>query len=97
MMQPAHLNAWILAIPLLLFKPCSVAEQGRIEGLLDENSIPSENQVHLSRIPWWEYGSGVDRHGYIIKADDKGRFAFENVPPGWDELGHMIRTSGGLP
>jgi len=48
MMKASYLNAWILAISLLLFGPCSAAEHGRIEGLLDEDSIPVGNQLHLS-------------------------------------------------
>lgn len=67
---------------------------GRVEGRLNLGVDAVEGSVSLLKLPLMEYGAPVERHGYDTSTGSDGRFAFEDVPSGWYELGYMVQTSG---
>ncbi len=65
---------------------------GRIEGQVAPGREPLEGKIWMGGLPnstWFEH-----RRNYRYEAicDSEGRFTFDRVPPGWFEVGYLVRN-----
>ncbi|MEN9678087.1 MAG: hypothetical protein RIS76_3983 [Verrucomicrobiota bacterium] len=71
---------------------------GRIEGVLRNRSeYPEALKIRISRRGWnpWMQGiQGVEH--FMGEPDSRGKFAFENLPPGFYTVGHFPGGGGSL-
>ncbi|NQV33711.1 MAG: redoxin domain-containing protein [Phycisphaeraceae bacterium] len=77
-----------------LSSPYAIAIQpwARVEGKLAENRAAVESKVWMSQRPNITWLKRKRRFSFETPYDDDGRFVFEKVPPGWYEVGYLIRT-----
>ena len=77
-----------------MLSPCSITVRpwARVEGVLPVHRAAAESKVWMSQRPNITWLERKRRFTFETPFDGKGRFVFEQVPPGWYEAGYFIRT-----
>lgn len=65
---------------------------GRVEGQVAQGRWPQGDQIWMAGLPNETWLGHRREYLYDGRCDSQGRFAFSKVPPGWFEVGYLIRT-----
>ncbi|MCP4450799.1 MAG: hypothetical protein GY809_05015, partial [Planctomycetes bacterium] len=67
----------------------------RVQGKLAKNRVSGSNRIWMSQRPNITWLDRKKRFEFETLCDGSGGFVFEQVPPGWYEVGYLIRDGQG--
>ena len=80
-----------------LHSPYTIAVQpwARVQGKLAKNRVSGSNRIWMSQRPNITWLDRKKRFEFETLCDGFGGFVFDQVPPGWYEVGYLIRDGQG--
>ena len=69
-----------------------IEKWGRLEGEVALEREPGDNRISLHMVPHHSWFDHKRMYSYFTQCDEAGHFVFEKVPPGWVEVGYLIRA-----